>query len=234
MGAGSATRRAARLFLRLISGLALLSAGYLAAALIGSLWTDAPAFQDTGDKTHIVFILSNGYHTDIALAVDDGEPPAGLPVSERDFPGGFENVRYLLFGWGSEAAYTTLGSIADLSVATAFKALAFDKSVVHVLPLFGRPRGEGVHQLDLSERQYGKLVAFIAQTFATDEAGGGDVISGASQGFGDIFYLARPRFSPIYTCNVWTGQALRAAGVRMGRWTPFVQSVEWSLTSGPM
>lgn len=102
---------------------------------------------------------------------------------------------------------------------------------MHVLPFYGIPQGEGVYQVSLSESQYRKLVAFIAQTFTTDDTGRSDKVIGASQGYGDVFYRAEPRFSPFYSCNVWTGQALRQAGIRMGVWTPFVQSLEWSLTA---
>ena len=45
----------------------------------------------------------------------------------------------------------------------------------------------------------------------------------------DAFYEANGGYSAIMTCNEWTGRALRAAGVRMGLWTPIEQSVMWRL-----
>ncbi|MEJ8631383.1 DUF2459 domain-containing protein [Sphingomonas sp. I4] len=33
------------------------------------------------------------------------------------------------------------------------------------------------------------------------------------------------RYSAAHTCNNWTGNALAAAGVRMGWWTPFPWTV---------
>ena len=41
----------------------------------------------------------------------------------------------------------------------------------------------------------------------------------------DAFYTARGHYSAIRTCNAWTGDALRYAGVRIGRWTPFPVTV---------
>ena len=33
----------------------------------------------------------------------------------------------------------------------------------------------------------------------------------------------------FYTCNSWTGRALREAGVETGLWTPLSQSIMWRL-----
>ena len=41
----------------------------------------------------------------------------------------------------------------------------------------------------------------------------------------DVFYAATGHYGALRTCNVWTGEALRHAGVRMGRWTPFESDV---------
>ena len=45
----------------------------------------------------------------------------------------------------------------------------------------------------------------------------------------DAFYEANGRYSATHTCNSWTGNALAAAGVRMGWWTPFPWTVTWWL-----
>ena len=44
-----------------------------------------------------------------------------------------------------------------------------------------------------------------------------------------MFYEGDGSFSMFFNCNDWTGRALRAAGVRMGLWTPFEQSMMWRL-----
>jgi hypothetical protein len=48
---------------------------------------------------------------------------------------------------------------------------------------------------------------------------------GRGYGPADVFYEARGPYNVFFTCNEWTGAALRAAGIRMGRWTPLSQSV---------
>jgi len=36
----------------------------------------------------------------------------------------------------------------------------------------------------------------------------------------DVFYAAHGRYSLVHSCNAWTGDHLRAIGVRIGAWTP--------------
>ena len=48
-------------------------------------------------------------------------------------------------------------------------------------------------------------------------------LAGVTQGSGDAYVEAVGLFSPLVTCNVRAGEALRAAGVRGGLWTPFAE-----------
>ncbi|MCR9137210.1 MAG: TIGR02117 family protein [Alphaproteobacteria bacterium] len=202
---------------------------YLAAAVIGTVWTTNGTARAAAGGSNTIYVLSNGFHSDIALPVEAGRPPSGLPVSPDDLPGGLADTRYLIIGWGSQTAYTSLLALSDLTARIAFKALLFDRSVMHVLPYSGEFHGERVYRLDLDEVQYGRLVEFISRTFSTDANDNANLLMGITQGFGDVFYRAEPRFSLFYGCNAWTGQALRQAGVSIGRWTPFAQSIEWNM-----
>jgi uncharacterized protein (TIGR02117 family) len=66
---------------------------------------------------------------------------------------------------------------------------------------------------------YRRLAAFIR---ASVRPGGGHQ---HGYGPGDAFYDATGHYDAITTCNAWTGAALRAAGVRVGVWTPFPVTV---------
>ncbi|MCP4317139.1 MAG: TIGR02117 family protein [Hyphomicrobiales bacterium] len=202
---------------------------YLGAAVTGTVWmVDADRTASASGKT-TVYVLSSGFHSDIAIPVNGGRAPEALPVLETDLPGGLEGTQYLIIGWGSQTAYTSLLALSDLSAEIIVKALFFDRSVMHILPIAGTPYGEGVYRLDLDQKQYERLLKFMANTFSVDDDGGAQLLSGITQGFGDVFYRARPRFSALYGCNAWTGHALRQAGVSFGRWTPFAQSIEWNM-----
>ncbi|MEM6461342.1 MAG: DUF2459 domain-containing protein [Pseudomonadota bacterium] len=202
---------------------------YAVAAVIGTVWTVDGRNAVPHNGTRTVYILSNGFHSDIAIPVSNSRAPEGLPELSSDLPGGLADVRYLIIGWGSQTAYTRLLALSDLTPEIIVKALLFDKSVVRVLPVFRIPHGRGVYRLNLDDRQFDRLLAFIAGTFARSAEGDTQLLDGISHGFGDVFYRAQRRFSPFYGCNAWTGHALREAGVSFGRWTPFAQSIEWNL-----
>ncbi len=216
--------------MRLAGAIVILLTLFAVAAVIGTFWIVPGDPPDRPGTEHTVFVLSNGYHTDIALPVVGGTPPDGFPIGADDLPRGLANVQFVAVGWGSKAAYTSLVAITDLSVATAVRALAFDRSVIHVLPLHGAPYGAGVFPVRLDEDQYSRLVAFMAATLETGRSGKAVLIPGVTQGYGDVFYHARPRFSAFYGCNAWTGEALRTAGISVRIWTPFSQSLEWALS----
>ena len=65
----------------------------------------------------------------------------------------------------------------------------------------------------------------IAGNFDVDATGRTMPLLGRGYGPADVFYEARGPYNAFFTCNEWTGEALRAAGVRMGIWTPFAQSI---------
>jgi uncharacterized protein (TIGR02117 family) len=71
----------------------------------------------------------------------------------------------------------------------------------------------------LRPEEYRRLTTFISASFAKF----GEMRSGYARY--DAFYPATGRYSAVRTCNAWTGEALRAAGVRIGRWTPFPSTV---------
>jgi uncharacterized protein (TIGR02117 family) len=137
---------------------------------------------------------------------------------------------YLFVGYGHRAFYLETESWADLSLGLAANA-AFGggATLVHVDHV--RAPGEGPEQraLTLSREEYRRLVAFVRKRFALDAAGRTIPLLGRGYGEHDMFYEAEGGYSLWLTCNEWTGRALRAAGVRMGFWTPLEQAVMWRL-----
>lgn len=216
--------------LALVIGLALLG------LVLGAIPVPAPSSHRDGDADmHAVYVISNGFHSAIAvpsearIALEAGSDERQsllerLALGIDDFPVDPDQVRYWQFGWGSKTAYTSLRAVRDLTPAIAARALAFDVSVMHVQPLGELRAGDGVYRLDLTTAQLDALVASIAPYFSDTQP-----IAGTTQGFGDRFYPGRGRFSPVNSCNSWTGRRLRAAGVGVGAWTPIAATLEFGL-----
>ena len=93
-----------------------------------------------------------------------------------------------------------------------------------------RPRAEDWQRpIRITPGQYRRLAGFIQRRFRLDRGGRPIPVLGRGYAGYDMFYEANGGYSFVMTCNEWTGRALRDAGVRMGLWTPFEQSIMWRL-----
>lgn len=79
--------------------------------------------------------------------------------------------------------------------------------------------------LQLSDTGLAALLDHIAGEIGPEPR----TLSGASLTGTDAFFHAKTRFSALRTCNVWLGEALRAAGQPLGAWTPTPQALRLSL-----
>ena len=169
-----------------------------AAAMLGRVPVNRDWREPTGGVT--IYVQANEFHTGIVL-------PAG--------PG-----RWRAYGWGDRAFYLNTPRWQDIRADTALWALiGSGDTVVHVDELGDFLPDENWRSLRLRQHEYARLRAFIAATLAP----GGKPIPGYTPL--DRFYPAIGRYSAFTTCNVWTGRALAAAGVRVGLWTPFKSDV---------
>lgn len=185
------------------------------AAAIGGWWPVNRHWEQASDGIRI-YVVDNGIHTGIVV------PAAGWGDVVR--ASSFRDPRYAGhrwrgFGWGDRAFYTqtpTWGHVRPLTVLAA--ALGSDRTVLHVDAIAEPMPGADVRSLILRPEEFARLSAFIRNTLA----------EGATlYGYGpdDAFYPARGTYSMLQTCNAWTGDALRHAGVRIGAWTPTAGSV---------
>ncbi len=202
--------------------LALLTT-YLVAGAIGGA-TAAPGWQARPEAGVTIFVESNGIHTGIVVP----KQAAGVdwrPLARADHLADprYAGYDHLSFGWGERTFYLETPTWADVRPATILHAaIGSDRTLVHVDHLPRPAIGPQVRAVVLRPPEYRRLAAFIAASIA----------SGAAHRRGyhdyDAFYEGRGRYTAITTCNAWTGDALRAAGVRMGRWTPFPATVmQW-------
>jgi uncharacterized protein (TIGR02117 family) len=199
---------------------------YLAAMVLLGLMP-ANAGWVEAEEGVIVFVNTNGVHTGIGMPVAnevmDWRPL--MPAAHLQAPIAAD---YVFVGYGHRAFYVETESWADLSAALALDA-AFGggATLLHVDHV--RSPGEGPEQraLTLSREEYRRLVAFVRKRFTLDAAGRTIPLIGRGYGEHDMFYEAEGGYSLWLTCNEWTGRALRAAGVRMGFWTPLEQAVMW-------
>ncbi|MFQ5506099.1 MAG: TIGR02117 family protein, partial [Planctomycetota bacterium] len=151
-------------------------------------------------------------------------PQATRFVPLEGFPDGGSHVS---FGWGDRGFYLRTPTWSDLELSTALRAILLPSaSVMHVEHFWGPPEpGPSCRRLVLSEAQYGRLVAYIEESFRKDAAGRPMRIPGRGYDQYDDFYEARGSYHLFYTCNNWANQGLKASGVRTALWSPFETAI---------
>jgi uncharacterized protein (TIGR02117 family) len=154
-----------------------------------------------------IYLVSHGWHAGIVLRHAD------IPDSDWPAPGDFPNAQYLEVGWGDMDFYKTPDPHMGLILKAALLPTA---SVLHIVGFSGSvptyfPYSE-IIRIELSSSGFEHLSRTIAASFARDEAGNTTSLGPGLYG-NSRFYLSRESYHLFNTCNVWTAQALRTAGL---------------------
>jgi uncharacterized protein (TIGR02117 family) len=121
--------------------------------------------------------------------------------------------------WGERDFYLNTPRWQDVKITDIIRAgIGSDRSLVHVYHMQRPQEGRYARRLVISHAAYRKLSGRLMQDVALPENGPLTPIPG--YGGDDVFYRGRGHYSLINSCNAWTGNHLRAIGVRVGAWTP--------------
>lgn len=192
---------------------------YFAAALAGShipanaSWREAP-------EGVTIYVTTNGYHTGLILPTVAAGHDWSLTARPTDLPNPEDSGAWLLFGWGDRQFYLETPTWAEFKPSTGVAAIiGSGGSLIHVDHLYRPDEAYDPRPIRLTRAEYLRLVAFIRGTFAESH----EPYPRAIKGYGtrDVFFPAQGRYSLFKTCNSWTADALRAAGVKVAIWTPF-------------
>jgi len=153
-----------------------------------------------------IYLVSHGWHAGIVVRRKD--IPPGIWPQHKDFP----EAEYLEVGWGDKDYYMTPQPHLGITLKAGLLPSA---SVLHVVGFRGAvthyfPHSE-VIRINLSEAGFERLCAYLASSYAENEAGHSQPLGPSLYGDGQ-FYLSRETYHAFNTCNVWSARALRAAG----------------------
>ncbi|UYZ64492.1 TIGR02117 family protein [Hymenobacter weizhouensis] len=176
-----------------------------------------------------IYLVSNGFHTDVVLPVREARTghdwlrELGQPALAARFAG----YRYVAFGWGNEKFY--LGSMNGKfpGPGPILGAAWPSRTLMHVDFYRAAPdSGEHVVPLRVAPEQYRRLVGFVRRSFAAPDSLGRYALRQPT-GYSpeDFFFRAQGRYHLLRTCNDWTAQALRRAGVRAPLKSPLAAPV---------
>ena len=167
-----------------------------------------------------VYVVSNGFHTDLLLPLHapDGAGAWLNFLQNPDWATRFAAYQYVAFGWGNADFYLAYRGGQRPGVLTTVRAVLPARTVLHVDFYRQAPRrGRHVAALRLTQAQYQELTEYVQAAFARDSAGGLRPYAGFGFTPDDFFFAAQGRYHLLHTCNSWTNDGLRRAGVRAAR-----------------
>lgn len=174
--------------------------------VFGLLAPRAAAVAAFAPPSPIIFVIAGSWHTELALPI--GSIAAPLKALMPQFPG----ARYLVFGWGARGYYMARHpGFEDL-----LRAARPGPAVMLVIPLAVAPvafAGPGnAFPLAISPDGAARLSRFL-----WDDLAGARNHPPRGLGPGpepqSVFYAAAGTYDLSYTCNTWTAETLRIAGV---------------------
>ena len=159
-----------------------------------------------------VFLVDNGWHSDIAVQTAAIEARGGaLSIAAQQTSA----MPWMLIGWG-DARFYEASSSALSRVPDGLDALLGGRpTVVHLEGVWGQPDRvwkSGVRPIRLSSAGLAALLARADRSLVRGP-GGAPIISPIHREPGEAFFASRERFSLAHLCNHWTAELLNAAGL---------------------
>ncbi|WP_292054888.1 MULTISPECIES: DUF2459 domain-containing protein [unclassified Brevundimonas] len=176
-----------------------------------------------GHPSQTVYLLDNGYHTDLAvpvsvlLARDDA-----LARAVRQTTALYPDARWVLIGWGEQNFFQGSGPIRE-RLPEGARALFTPGGSPAVLQLIALQAAPGQMWADeaygaaLDDTGMARLRGRIARSLATrsDDTPIRTTVSQAYRPRDTMYFASRERFSVFKLCNHWMAEVLYAGGLEM-------------------
>jgi len=160
----------------------------------------------SGDPATIIDVVERDWHTDVCIRTEDADARLMRLVV------GYNGSHFLCFGFGDRHYLLS----RERGPMTLLSALLPGAGAILLTVLRDTPAAafgaDNVVRLGVSEQGIAQLRDFLANAVQTDG-------SGAPVGLGDgpypggLYFGATAQYDGFYTCNTWTADALRTAGI---------------------
>lgn len=155
--------------------------------------------------SQVLYVVRRGWHVDIGFRVAEIGPRLA------PFAAGFPGASHLLFGFGDRhyllarqrGIGETLGALWPGDGLVLLTGL-------NTTPAAAFPAGK-IIVLRVTPQQERDAETFVRRSIVADDSEPRPYASGPY--VGSSFFLARQRYSALYTCNTWVAEALAAAGL---------------------
>jgi len=181
-----------------------------------------PAEKTSDPKTEIVYITTNGIHSDIMLPIKHPLKDWKKTLSLEKGLAVDTFQTHLKFGWGDKNFFLKTKEWSDMEVKTVVNTV-FGRGPGAMHLILCTPKDlnpSDLVELRLTKKQYQRLCTFIQRSFLF-ENGKAKAIDNHPYGTYDFFFDSSIEYNMTYTCNTWTNNALKRGGQKACVWTPF-------------
>jgi uncharacterized protein (TIGR02117 family) len=198
---------------------ALLLGLYFLAALMGSFipanngWVQPKQGRD-------IFVETNGVHVSIIVPMADvSDLIRPEHLFDRDLYG-----THAMVGWGHSGVYHNARTWNDVRSGDIVSAvIGSDDTTLHVYHLINPQITTYRKRIRISAAQYRIVIRQIRSAFKLNAQA--QSAAHMAYGPGNLFYDSTGHYSALHTCNNWTSEVLKKAGVKTGIWTPMAGGV---------
>jgi uncharacterized protein (TIGR02117 family) len=169
-----------------------------------------------------VFVYADLVHSELLVPRVTEVVDWGSWFATDDFENCTGHEEYVGIGWGDREFFFHTPTWDDAKATVVAGAMFWPSATVMHITVEDKPEEDEYNRrVVLTPEQYENLVAHIQASFILGEDNMPILIPGHNYNDNDTFYEAKGNYSLLYTCNNWTGDALKGAGVRTGWWTPY-------------
>lgn len=196
---------------RVVKTCAVIIASITGIVLLGLLPANS-GFSETSQGIEIGF-RSSSIHTDIIIPIRNEIMDWSHVFRPEDFIADMSEYSHMAIGWGDKRFFIETQDFDQLNPLTAIRAVALPtEACFHVY--LEKPNLNYDFSLRISENQYREMVKHIHTTLGISNGSPARTIKHSSYGNDDAFYSATGKYHLFNTCNSWTAQCLRKAGIK--------------------
>jgi len=184
-----------------------------------------PTNKKCTDTTKTIFLYQSTAHTEILIP---------LPYFKKDYQKNFPNLiknnthGYLAFSYGDEEFMMKVPTWDKIKINIALKSLFTNTSALLRVGYYWGIKEEECIKIKLSKKCLEKLNQSILNSFTLKDSHFQRYFDHYKES-NTFYFKAKKSYNLFHTCNSWTGDRLRDAGLGVPFITPFAQQVTYNL-----
>lgn len=183
--------------------------------------------ENSEPKKITMYVMSNGVHTDLVLPTKTDFIDWSTIFPFENTLGKKTDFKYIAIGWGDKGFYLNTPEWKDLKASTALvAATGIGETALHVTYYNNIQLDDLTKSIQITDTQYQNLIKYIENSIEIGSDSKPQLIETTAQyGQNDAFYEAHRSYSVFFTCNSWTNDALKTAGIKASKWVAFDKGI---------